>query len=179
MSRRAHIRRMRRAWRKWKRTRDEDALRVYLVERARAGIWDPRYCISLRRISGLGGPVPVPPDGERRLRQAITRGVAAGLVPTSTKRAPRFPGDRSYHIEWDAVDLGVRKSLIATGEGRRRMVAFQTAEHERSERVGGYEELIGPVNTLCILRGMQVDLVEGTPLEEQHDTHVHLAFVGL
>jgi hypothetical protein len=34
-------------------------------------------------------------------------------------------------------------------------------------------ELIGPDNNLIVLRGRHARLPEGSPLENQHDNHVH------
>ena len=105
------------------------------------------------------------------------RGFAAGLVPTSTLRFP--VGGGSWHQARDekgrgrAVDMGLRPDLIGTLKGRQRMVDFQRSEFSR----GGafWQEVLGPDNSRCILKGHVTTLAEGTALENQHDTHVHLA----
>lgn len=140
-------------------------LRRYLREKARRGIWDPRYCAFF----------DVSPDVTPKLKKAIMRGFAIGLVPTSTKRSG--PASDSWHNARDekgrgrAVDMGLRPDKAGTAKGRELLVQFQRAEHNR----GGWREVIGPDNGLIILRGVRTNLTEGTALEEDHDDHTHLA----
>lgn len=103
-----------------------------------------------------------------RCKRAIVRGVNHELVVTSTRRMPRFPGDDSYHIYGRAVDLASRSRI--------NMVSFQRAELKRFRRWHKHMEIIGPDNQAIVLKGSETDLVEGTPLEDEHDNHVHLAF---
>jgi hypothetical protein len=138
------------------------ALRVYLISKARLGRWDDRYCAYWGVPTGVTGAV----------RRFITRGYAAGLVPTSTFR----PGDTgSYHSQRRAADLGLRRGLIGTVRGLRRMRRFQAAEFRRRSRTKVLE-LIGPDNRRTVLRGQVAPLPEGSSLEQQHDNHVHGAF---
>lgn len=117
-------------------------------------------------------------------RRAVVRAYAHGLVPTATTNGVHSP--TSFHTPVDgigrAVDLGniegYRPGERKWKTGRARLVAFQQAEHaafHRGERPRMLE-LIGPDNRLVVLRAHETDLVEGTPLETQHDTHVHVAF---
>ncbi len=156
--------RMRRARRKYLDTRADQALRVYLISKARLGLWDERYLLH----HGVNGNV------NTHVRRFFTRAYAAGLVPTSGRRAPRFAGDRSHHIEGAAGDAGVRRELLGTPEQARRLHAFQRAEFERRNKTRP-AELIGPDNWRNVLRGRQATLAEGTALENQHDNHVHFA----
>lgn len=154
--------RMRRARARFRRTGSGRALRVYLISKARLGRWDDRYC------AYWGVPTGV----THRVRRFITRGYAAGLVPTSTFR----PGDTgSYHSQRRAADMGLRRGLIGTRRGLRRMRRFQVAEFRRRGRTRPIE-LIGPDNRRTVLRGRPAPLTEGTPLEDQHDNHFHGAF---
>lgn len=153
---------MRRARARFLRTRDDRALRVYLISKARLGRWDARYC------SYWGVPTSVFPA----VRRFITRGYAAGLVPTSTFR----PGDiGSYHSQHRAADMGLRRELIGTAGGLRRVRRFQAAEFRRRGRTHPVE-LIGPDNGRAVLGGVVTPLAEGSPVEQEHDNHVHGAF---
>lgn len=139
----------------------------YLRAKAERGVWDDRYC-----MNASGGPNVTP-----KLRRAIMRATAAGLRCSSTKRFPT--GGGSWHQARDAqgrgraVDLGLPPALIGTLKGRQRLVDFQRREFSR----GGafWQEVIGPDNSRCILRGRVAALAEGSALENQHDNHVHLA----
>lgn len=169
MSNTATLGRMHRAWRKYRRTRSNQALRVYLVARAKLGIWDPRYCA----YYGVDPRVSPP------CKRFIVRGYAAGLVPTSTTGDQHAPG--SFHKQRDgagrgrAVDLGLRREHINTPKGLRRMEAFQRSEFARFPKSGAIE-LIGPLAAMTVLRGTSTQLAEGSALETQHDNHVHGAF---
>jgi hypothetical protein len=154
--------RMRRALAKFRHTGKNMALRVFLISKARLGRWDARYCAYWGVSTGV----------TREVRRFITRGFAAGLVPTSTFRL----GDSgSYHSQRRAADMGLRRGLIGTTRGLRRMRRFQAAEFRRRGRTRPVE-LIGPDNRRTVLRGVVVPLPEGSPVEEEHDNHVHGAF---
>lgn len=143
-------------------------LRWYLLLKARSGAWDMRYC----RETGVA--MNVTPW----VKMYITRGFAAGLVPTSTTGGTHAP--RSYHTPVETVwgrcgraaDLGLRAGEVGTARGRRKMERFQRAEYARRSQ-HGITELIGPVNNRIILDGRPQVLAEGSPLENQHDGHVH------
>lgn len=107
-----------------------------------------------------------PGDINWRCKRAIVRGVNAGLYVTSTTDGGHAPG--SYHYQGRAVDMG--------GRTREKMVRFQLAELKRYRRWHKHREIIGPDNAGIVLRGAEVDLSEGTPLEQMHDNHVHVAF---
>lgn len=149
------------------------ALRLYLIQKAKRGRWDSRYC----RYYGLS------PDVNAACKEFITRGYAVGLVPTSTTRWP-LSNSGSYHqrrnerAEGMAVDLGLIERHIGTKYGTDKMANFQRKEHRAfvAGKRKNMLELIGPDNRATILRGVQTDLGEGTALETQHDTHVHGAF---
>jgi hypothetical protein len=127
--------------------------RALLRAKARAGVWDPRM---------LNGH----PDVNPSVRRFIMRGVAAGLICTSTTDGVHAP--RSYHYSKRAADLGYHRP--GTRSAHRALVAFQRREARHPER---YLELYGPDNHACV-RGMRpYRLTEGWPLEDLHDTHVH------
>jgi hypothetical protein len=165
----ATLGRMRRAWRNYRRTGSNQALRVYLISRAKLGIWDRRYCAYYSVDSNVSSSC----------KRFIVRGYAAGLVPTSTTGGQHAPG--SFHKQKDAagrgraVDLGLRHEHVGTAEGLRRMERFQRSEFRRFARSGAIE-LIGPIAGLTVLRGISTSLAEGSALETQHDNHVHGAF---
>lgn len=150
-------------------------LRAYLILKARTGRWDDRYCRWYN----------VSPNVNDGCKGFITRGYARGLVPTSTLRFP-VSAFSSYHQRRNVfgagmgVDMGLIARHIGTRYGRDKMVGFQRAEEaafRRGER-RRMLELIGPDNKAIVLRGNRTDLVEGVPLEQQHDDHVHGAFSG-
>jgi hypothetical protein len=139
------------------------ALRVVLRAKARLGRWDDRYC------SFFDVPVNVSPA----VKGFITRGYARGLVPTSTIRStlPSYHAQKNAAGQGRAADMGNRKGAWAKWS-QRRMKRFQASEFRR----GGHTELIGPINSMTILRGSRTTLGEGTALENQHDNHVHGAY---
>lgn len=153
--------------------------RAFLIAKARLGRYDARF-FTFHGVS---------PKVNSGCRRAATRAYAALLVPTDTLRPAGSSG--SYHAQRNslgegmAVDFGnitgLRPGERGWSEGRRRLVSFQRKEHWRHTQKGGYGdviELIGPDNRLIILRDRETDLLEGSPLETQHDNHVHLAFRG-
>lgn len=101
-----------------------------------------------------------------RVKRVIVRGINHGLTVTSTRRGPRFPGDKSWHTQGRAVDMAGPWAA---------MVRFQCSELARFRRFRKHKEIIGPDNRAIVLRGRETDLTEGTGLETQHDTHVHIA----
>lgn len=158
---------MSRARSKYQKSPTRATLRAYLILKAKTGRWDARYC----RYYGVSA------DVNSATKRFITRGYAAGLVPTSTTGGRHAPG--SYHSKHAAADLGLIERHIGKKYGRDKMVKFQRAE-ERAFRAGrrrGMVELIGPDNRAIVLRGRRADLAEGAGLENQHDNHVHGAFV--
>jgi hypothetical protein len=117
-------------------------------------------------LNGHGG------DVTPAVKKTIVRAVRAGLVVTSTTGGHHAPGSYHYSRPGRAVDVGLPASLVGTAEGRRRMVTFQRKEARHAER---YDELFGPDNDGCVKNGVRISLGEGTPLENLHDSHVHLA----
>jgi hypothetical protein len=132
--------------------------------KAKAGIWDSRYCRYYN--------VPLPTN--IHVKRFIMRGFAAGLVVTATTNGRHAPG--SLHYSRRAADLGLRSPEVGTARGRRKMEKFQAHEFARAQRVRGYTELIGPINDKIILRGNNTTLAEHTALEDAHDNHVHGGF---
>jgi hypothetical protein len=151
---------MRRARWRFLQTRSDRALRVYLISKARLGRWDKRYLLHF----GVNGEV------NRHVKRFFTRAFAAGLVPTSGRRDD--PG--SHHRNGNAGDVGLRRELIGTAEGTARLRRFHAAEYARRGRTRPVE-LIGPINDMQVLRGVDAELSEGTPPEDEHDNHVHFA----
>jgi len=121
----------------------------------------------------------VPNDINDHVRQFIARGYGAGLVPTFTTNGQHSAGSFHKMKPGAAADLGLRKELIGTRKGHDRMVKFQRAELKafRAGRRDHMKELLGPDNRAAVLKGAETDLTEGTALEQQHDNHVHGAFV--
>lgn len=130
-------------------------MRAYLREKARRGEWDERM------LNGHPGNVT------EAVRKFIMRGVAAGLVCTSTTDGTHAA--RSYHYAKPgrAADMGLR-AFTLTGQRKRR--AFQLAEAQHPDR---YDELYGPDNRANVRGGVRMTLVEGSALETMHDNHVH------
>jgi hypothetical protein len=126
-----------------------------------------------------------PGNVTRRVRAVISRAHKHGLVVTATTDGAHAPFSwhtvlRGRNHLGHAVDLGFSAAdlaRLAPHERRRRLVAFQEAEYKRAKRLGwrSYKELLGPKDSLCVLQGRPVDLVNGTVLENQHDNHVHVA----
>lgn len=140
------------------------ALRAYwtralLRAKARQGIWDERM------LNGCAGNI------NPACRRYVMRGVAAGLVVTSTTGGRHAP--TSYHYATSlrsgrAVDLGHRRP--GTPAARAALVRFQRVEAARPDR---YLELFGPDNAACVKDRRLITLAEGTALEDLHDDHVH------
>lgn len=170
LSRRQKLRRrVRRARRKYLRNRHNRTLRTYLVLKARLGIFDRRYF----SYWGLDDPDErVTPT----LNKIATKAYGMGLVPTSTTGGAHADG--SYHKQRDSqgrgkgLDIGNRRELVGTAKGMARMLKLQRWAHSRWRKLG-LAELLGPDNSLAVLRSTETNLSEGTSLEEMHDTHVH------
>jgi hypothetical protein len=154
-------------WRKrYKRERSNRTLRMYLTAKARLGRWDSRYLA----YNGVASNVTA------AVKAFITRGYAAGLVPTSTTGGSHAPNSLHYPRGGvgHAADLGLRSEEVGTAKGRRKMEKFQAAEFKRDQRGRvRLTELIGPSNRLVILRSKTSPLAEGAALEQAHDNHVH------
>lgn len=163
-------RRMRRARAAYLDTHANRALRVFLISKARLGLWDDRYCLYYG----------VDPNVTDAVRGFITRGYAQGLVPTSTTGGTHAA--RSFHYQrvggkGRAADMGARRDISAA-EGLRRKQAHQRVEYRRF-KAGRWPraiEILGPINDQCVLAGVPARLGEGSPLEQMHDTHTHGAF---
>lgn len=127
-----------------------------LRRKARRGVWDNRY------LSGH-------PDVTHRLYPIIMEAVARGLVVTSTRDGVHAP--TSFHYSGRAVDFG------RAGGYRRwflpRLVSFQRHLHTKHGRK--LAELFGPSNRANRKYGRAISLPEGSPLEQLHDNHVHVA----
>ncbi len=143
------------------------ALRAFLRVKAARGVFDPRM---FHYYSGI------PENVVEHAKRAVRRAYAAGLVVTATRNGTH--SKTSLHSSGRATDFGLIESEIGTEQGRRRLVNFQHAEY--LEWAAGHrpnlQELIGPDNTLIVLRGKRVTLPEGSPLENQHDNHVHMGW---
>lgn len=129
--------------------------RAYLREKARQGIWD------IRMLNGH------PSDVTDAVRKYIMRGVAAGLVCTSTRDGGHAATSYHYTRPGRAADLGLRTFSLTS---RRKRLAFQRAEALHAER---YDELFGPDNQANVKNARRLTLQEGTALEQMHDNHVH------
>lgn len=165
---------IRKRWKKaraaYRKNRTRDNLRVFMAYKAKMGWGDDRMFAYHSKSSRVNA-------GTKR---AARRGVANWLVVTSTTDGKHAPG--SYHNPVNgvgrAVDLGVPDHLVGTARGRARLVAYQRKEYiawARGKRPN-MVELIGPDNNMVVLKGVHSPLPEGSPLENQHDNHVHQAF---
>lgn len=133
-------------------------MRAYLRNKAKRGIWDPRM------LNGHPGNVTA------EVKLAIMRGVAAGLVVTSTTDGRH--ARTSLHYVGKAVDLGLVSWEVGTRKGRDKLVSFQRSEARHPERLA---ELFGPANRLNVKNGNPLTLAEGSALEDLHDNHVHVS----
>ena len=129
-----------------------------LRRKARRGVWDARF------LNGCDAPI-------RALRPIIMEAVARGLVVTSTTGGVHAPG--SFHYSRRAVDFGVRAGLIGTQFAVARLARFQ--RHLHTHYGDELTELFGPSNRANRKWGKALRLAEGSPLEELHDNHVHVA----
>ncbi len=129
--------------------------RALVRNRAKRGVWDPRM---------LGGF----PEPDKRLRRYIMRGIVRGLIVTSTTGGGH--ASTSWHYKKRAVDMGNRRP--GTPAARARLVRFQ---RELAAKPAGLLEVFGPENGACVKNGRRIGLAEGTPLENLHDDHLHIA----
>ena len=143
---------------------DNRVLRMFLIAKGRLGRYDRRMLLYFG----------VPAVDNMQVRSFFARAYGHGLVPTATTNGTHSA--HSLHYLGRAGDVGLRNDEIGTPKGLRKMQRFQDSEFRRARRLGGYTELIGPVNEEVILRGVVSPLAEGTPLENQHDNHVHAGF---
>jgi hypothetical protein len=94
-----------------------------------------------------------------------------GLQLTSAKRAPRFPGDRSLHIQGRAMDF----SNDGVGRGTPQQLAF--AQKMIAQYGSSLEQLIYTPLGFGISKGKQVPLSHwGESTNRKHYDHVHVAF---
>ena len=94
-----------------------------------------------------------------------------GLDLTSATRAPRFPGDRSLHIQGRAMDF----SNDSVGRGTPQQLAF--AQKMIAQYGSSLEQLIYTPLGFGISKGKQVPLSQwGESTNKQHYNHVHVAF---
>jgi hypothetical protein len=117
---------------------------------AKARVWNRRM------LNGHPGNVTM------STRAYIRRGVAAGLVCTSTSDGQHAP--TSFHYSGRAADMGLPASLVGT-----KKVSEARGPHHHAE-------LFGPSNVWNVKNGRVISLAEGTALENLHDNHVHGAF---
>jgi lysozyme len=122
-----------------------------------------------------------PSNITRRVKATIRRAHKAGLVVAATTDGQHSPDSWHYpkkgrNANGCAVDLTVPGAMTA-GERRLRLVAFQITEYRYAKRFGfrSWAEILGPDNDYVILGGARADLTEGSPLEQAHDDHVHVA----
>lgn len=115
----------------------------------------------------------------RGVRRVIVRGHNHQLSVTSTTDGQH--AHDSYHYTKPlgmAVDLGNKPqgawgAVPGTPKARRLMVKLQ-ADLIKWFGCRSFLELFGPDNALNCKDGRQVTLDDGSPLENQHDTHVHV-----
>ncbi|MDQ3276266.1 MAG: hypothetical protein M3Q39_14900, partial [Actinomycetota bacterium] len=74
------------------------------------------------------------------------------------------------HYKKRAVDLGNKQP--GTAAARKRLVRYQ---RELASNPHGLLEVFGPENGSCVKNGRRIGLAEGTPLENLHDDHLHIA----
>lgn len=117
------------------------------------------YSFKSSMLNGQSGDIAL------AVKRLIVRAVNHKLYVTSTRRRPRFNGDKSYHIQGRAVDVAAKT--------REPMVAFQKFLVDRFG-CSAFLELFGPDNGLNCKNGKPVTLDEGAALENQHDNHVHV-----
>jgi GH24 family phage-related lysozyme (muramidase) len=113
-----------------------------------------------------------PGNINRACKRVIVRAANHGLVVTSTTDGSHSPTSFHFTTPGRAVDLGHGPG-VSWDEGTRRKIAFQKWLLRRGP--GRYDELFGPDNTANVKNGQRFTLGEGTPLENLHDTHVHVA----
>ena len=109
--------------------------------------------------------------GAGNLSSAQQLASSMGLQMTSATRAPRFPGDRSLHIQGRAMDF----SNDSVGRGTPQQLAF--AQKMIAQYGSSLEQLIYTPLGFGISKGKQVPLSHwGESTNKQHYNHVHVAF---
>jgi len=129
--------------------------------------------------------VPKAPDGTAKFRAGTSLGTGSGnlqvarelaesmgLQMTSGQRAPRFPGDKSYHISGRAMDF----SNVGAGQmGTPEMLEF--AQKLIDNYGSNITQLIYTPLGYGIANGKRVSLdYWGDSTNRQHNDHVHVAF---
>jgi len=105
-----------------------------------------------------------------QVRREIMRGVAAGLIVTSTTGGKHAATSYHKYEPGRAVDLGHRRP--GTTAARVALVRHQRACALHPER---YVELFGPSSRDCVKNHQHIALTEESGLENQHDNHLHVA----
>lgn len=161
------LRRLRELRRKYLANPSRKTLRAFLRVKAARKVYDERM------FHYYGG---IPSNVIEHAKRATRRGYARGLVVTATRNGQH--SKTSLHPSGRGLDLGLIESEIGTDTGRRRLVNFQRSEYQEwaAGNRPGLVELIGPDNNLIVLRGQRASLPEGSPLENQHDNHVHMGW---
>jgi hypothetical protein len=108
-----------------------------------------------------------PGDIDRATKRVIVRGINHGLVVTSTTGGRHATG--SWH---KTRPLG--KAVDMAGPGTEAEIDFQRDLIE-DLGPGRFNEIFGPDNRANVKNGARITLVEGSGLEQQHDTHIHVA----
>lgn len=98
------------------------------------------------------------------VKRVIVRGVNHGLVVTATTNGTHAP--TSYHQYGKAVDMA--------GPGTEAEIQYQ---RHLIKGLGAwrFNEIFGPDNFANVKNGVVFTLVEGSGLEQMHDTHIHVA----
>jgi hypothetical protein len=116
----------------------------------------------------LTGPLG---EGKGNLSAAHQLALSMGLQMTSGKRKPRYPGDRSLHIQGRAMDFS--NGTNATPE----MLKYANAMI--SKYGSSLEQLIYTPLGYGISKGKKVPLSQwGAAVNNQHYNHVHVAFAA-
>jgi lysozyme len=113
-----------------------------------------------------------PGNINRACKRVIVHAANHGLVVTSTTDGSHSPTSFHFTRPGRAVDLGHGPG-VTWEEGTRRKIAFQ--RWLLGKGAGRFDELFGPDNAANVKNGQRITLAEGTPLENLHDTHVHVA----
>lgn len=123
-----------------------------------------------------------PGDITRAVKRVIVRGHNHGLIVTSTTDGKHAPTSFHFTEPGQAVDLGNKLrcrrggcvgAVPGTVKARKLMVEFQRFLVEKFG-CAAFHELYGPNNRLNCRKGRRVTLDEGSALEENHDSHVHV-----
>lgn len=114
-----------------------------------------------------------PGNVTRGVKRVIVRIVNHGLVVSSTTDGSHSPTSWHFTNPGRAVDAGQDWTKDDAAEGRRKKVRLQKTLLRQGRRK--WAELFGPDNVANVKNGVRITLVEGSPLETLHDTHVHAA----